>query len=99
MKILSKVRVHEYAKQYNISSKDVIEKLKEMNVEVSNHMTTLEDEHVKKLDAALNNNSKPNNNDKKGNKKPAKPAANKGGKGNRKPQGGKGRPADRKSVV
>ncbi len=93
MKILSKVRVHEYAKQYNISSKDVIEKLKEMNVEVSNHMTTLEDEHVKKLDAALNNNSKPNNNDKKGNKKPAKPAANKGGKGNRKPQGGKGRPA------
>lgn len=34
----------------NISSKDLMTKLKEMNIEVSNHMTMLEDEVVNKLD-------------------------------------------------
>ena len=37
-------------KKLNISSKEVITKLKEMNIEVSNHMTTIEDDAVKKLD-------------------------------------------------
>lgn len=36
----------------NISSKDLMTKLKEMNIEVSNHMTMLEDEVVNKLDNA-----------------------------------------------
>ncbi|MBE5103794.1 translation initiation factor IF-2 [Bacillus thuringiensis] len=47
---MSKIRVHEYAKQHNISSKDLMTKLKEMNIEVSNHMTMLDDEVVNKLD-------------------------------------------------
>ncbi|EEK77500.1 Translation initiation factor IF-2 [Bacillus cereus R309803] len=42
--------MHEYAKQHNISSKDLMTKLKEMNIEVSNHMTMLDDEVVNKLD-------------------------------------------------
>ena len=46
---MSKIRVHEYAK-HNISSKDLMTKLKEMNIEVSNHMTMLDDEVVNKLD-------------------------------------------------
>jgi len=58
--MMSKVRVYEYAKQYNISSKDVIAKLKEMNVEVSNHMTTLEEEAIKKLDSVYNKKSEEN---------------------------------------
>lgn len=37
-------------KKINISSKDLMTKLKEMNIEVSNHMTMLEDEVVNKLD-------------------------------------------------
>ncbi|HDX9627076.1 TPA: translation initiation factor IF-2 [Bacillus cereus] len=49
---MSKIRVHEYAKKNNISSKDLMTKLKEMNIEVSNHMTMLEDEVVNKLDNA-----------------------------------------------
>ncbi|MGO5011620.1 translation initiation factor IF-2 [Niallia sp. Sow4_A1] len=57
---MSKVRVYEYAKQYNISSKDVIAKLKEMNVEVSNHMTTLEEEAIKKLDRVYNKKNEEN---------------------------------------
>ncbi|AAP27679.1 MULTISPECIES: translation initiation factor IF-2 [Bacillus] len=47
---MSKIRVHEYAKKHNISSKDLMTKLKEMNIEVSNHMTMLDDEVVNKLD-------------------------------------------------
>ncbi|MFZ3587879.1 translation initiation factor IF-2 [Bacillus sp. DJP31] len=47
---MSKIRVYEYAKKQNISSKEVINILKELNVEVSNHMTTIEDDIVKELD-------------------------------------------------
>ncbi|MBD7936683.1 MULTISPECIES: translation initiation factor IF-2 [Cytobacillus] len=51
---MSKIRVYEYAKKHNLSSKDVITKLKEMNIEVSNHMTTLEPGEVTKLDGIYN---------------------------------------------
>lgn len=47
---MSKMRVYEYAKKQNVSSKDVITKLKEMKIEVSNHMTTIESDAVQKLD-------------------------------------------------
>ncbi|PRS77280.1 translation initiation factor IF-2 [Bacillus sp. LNXM65] len=48
---MAKVRVYEYAKAIDVSSKDIIAALKNMNVEVNNHMATLEDDTVKKLDA------------------------------------------------
>lgn len=51
---MGKIRVYEYAKKHNISSKDVITKLKEMNIEVSNHMATIEDVDIVKLDAIYN---------------------------------------------
>ncbi|AEH48545.1 translation initiation factor IF-2 [Parageobacillus thermoglucosidasius] len=47
---MSKMRVYEYAKKNNVSSKEVIHKLKEMNIDVTNHMATLEPEVVEKLD-------------------------------------------------
>ncbi|MBA9024827.1 MULTISPECIES: translation initiation factor IF-2 [Bacillaceae] len=50
---MTKIRVHEYAKQKNVSSKDVINKLKEMNIEVSNHMTTLDDSTIDKLNHSI----------------------------------------------
>jgi len=58
------MRVYEYAKKLNLSSKEVIIKLKEMNIEVSNHMTTIEDDAVKKLDNIYQNkaNNKPQSN-------------------------------------
>ena len=55
---MSKIRVYEYAKKHNISSKDVITKLKEMNIEVSNHMATIEDADIVKLDATYNKKAK-----------------------------------------
>ncbi|WP_087972869.1 translation initiation factor IF-2 [Oceanobacillus rekensis] len=47
---MSKMRVYEYAKQNNITSKDVINYLTTLNVEVSNHMSTISDDTAKKLD-------------------------------------------------
>jgi translation initiation factor IF-2 len=53
---MSKMRVYEYAKKKNISSKEVINKLKDMNIEVSNHMTMIEEDAVVKLDGIFKNN-------------------------------------------
>lgn len=47
---MTKMRVYEYAKKNNVTSKVVIEKLKELNIEVSNHMTTIEPSAIKQLD-------------------------------------------------
>ncbi|WP_027954246.1 translation initiation factor IF-2 [Halobacillus kuroshimensis] len=78
---MSKMRVYEYAKKNELSSKQVIEKLQSLNIEVNNHMSTLEDGSAEKLDKAFGKsagkqkqdnkrgNSKPNNNKKPGNQK------------------------------
>ena len=50
---MTKLRVHEYAKQNNVSSKDIINKLKEMNIEVTNHMTALDDNTIQKLNDSI----------------------------------------------
>lgn len=47
------MRVYEYAKKVNVTSKDVIEKLKQLNIEVSNHMTTIEENVIKQLDQSF----------------------------------------------
>ncbi|TKD71653.1 translation initiation factor IF-2 [Pseudalkalibacillus hwajinpoensis] len=46
---MSKMRIHEYAKEHNTTSKDVIEKLKSMNITVNNHMSVIDDQTVDKL--------------------------------------------------
>ncbi|ANU19640.1 translation initiation factor IF-2 [Planococcus plakortidis] len=47
---MTKIRVHEYAKKVNKPSKDIIDELSKMNIKVNNHMATLEDAAVTKLD-------------------------------------------------
>ncbi|MBP3889170.1 MAG: translation initiation factor IF-2 [Cellulosilyticum sp.] len=43
---MSKVRVYEVAKKLNISTKEIMDKLKEYGFEVHSHMSTLEDEEA-----------------------------------------------------
>src|SRR5699024_10422540 len=50
---MGKMRVYEYAKQRKVSSKEVIDKLKKMNIEVSNHMSSITAETREKLDGTL----------------------------------------------
>ncbi len=49
----SKIRVYEYAKQINKTSKEVINKIKELELPVSNHMSTISDDMKTKLDQSF----------------------------------------------
>ena len=47
---MSKSRIYEIAKELNVDSKLIVEKLKEMNVEVKNHMSSITEEDAAKVD-------------------------------------------------
>ncbi|MFD1426263.1 translation initiation factor IF-2 [Kroppenstedtia sanguinis] len=47
---MAKVRVYEYAKQMNMSSKEILTILKRLDIEVNNHMSVMDDEMVKKVE-------------------------------------------------
>ncbi len=46
---MSKIRVYEVAKQLEISNKELITKLRDLNISVKNHMSSLTDEQVDKI--------------------------------------------------
>ena len=43
---MSKIRVYQLAKELGISSKELIDKLKELSIEVNSHMSTVDDENA-----------------------------------------------------
>lgn len=47
---MGKMRIYEYARNNDISSKEVIEELEKMNIDVANHMSTITADVSKKLD-------------------------------------------------
>lgn len=47
---MSKKRIYEYAKEVNLKSKDIIEELKKLSIEVSSHMQVIEDKEITALD-------------------------------------------------
>ncbi|MFD1928661.1 translation initiation factor IF-2 [Sporosarcina siberiensis] len=55
---MTKIRVHEYAKKVNRSSKEVIDELTKINVSVTNHMSTIDTEAISKLDQSFGSKSK-----------------------------------------
>jgi translation initiation factor IF-2 len=102
---MSKIRVYEYAKEKNVSSKEIINKLKDMNVEVSNHMSTINDTAKDKLDksftaksagsekVAIKTGNSANTSNSANNGQNNKPKGKSGGGQNRGPQrGGNNRP-------
>ncbi|WP_340082124.1 translation initiation factor IF-2 [Terribacillus sp. FSL K6-0262] len=50
---MSKIRVYEYAKEKNVSSKEIINKLKDMNIEVANHMSMITESAKDRLDKSF----------------------------------------------
>jgi len=57
-----KTRVYEYAKQHNMSSKEILNLLKRLNIEVANHMSIMDEEMIQKIEqhmAKLRANAKP----------------------------------------
>ena len=49
------MRVHEYAKQFNVSSKEVLQVLEENNISVKSHMSVLGDDVILMLDKNFKN--------------------------------------------
>ncbi|RAI82800.1 translation initiation factor IF-2 [Macrococcoides goetzii] len=45
-----KKRIYEYAKEVKLKSKDIIDELKKMNIEVTSHMQVIEDKEITALD-------------------------------------------------
>ena len=56
---MSKVRVHEYAKKVNKTSKEVIEQLASLNLPVKNHMAVIDEETRSKLDSVFKQAAEP----------------------------------------
>lgn len=54
---MTKIRVHEYAKKVDKPSKEIIQQLSKMDISVTNHMSTLEDNAVSKLDGVYKKSS------------------------------------------
>lgn len=56
---MSKVRVYEYAKKNQVSSKQVIEQLKGLGVEVANHMSMINENALRQLDNVMKQSNQP----------------------------------------
>lgn len=50
---MRKMRIYEYAKENNMKSKEVIQLLNDLGVEVSNHMSVIQEDTINKLDRKL----------------------------------------------
>ncbi len=72
---MSKVRVYELAKELGTTSKKLIEVMEGLNIEVRNHMSTLQDEDVQKVMAILTGKATEAAADKAAEKAPAKKPA------------------------
>ncbi|MGN7470187.1 translation initiation factor IF-2 [Brevibacillus sp. SAFN-007a] len=71
-----KTRVYEYAKQHNMSSKEILNLLKRLNIEVANHMSIMEEGTIKRIEehmAKLRAGSKPEARHTPGDSKPKQP--------------------------
>ena len=53
VKWLGKLKVHEVAKELGIESKDLIAKAKELGVEVTSHLSSIEEDAVQKIKNSL----------------------------------------------
>ncbi|GEL75835.1 translation initiation factor IF-2 [Tenuibacillus multivorans] len=77
---MKKMRVYEYAKQSNLTSKEVINHLKDLDIEVSNHMSTINENAIRQLNNKLNDNK--SNETKQSTKEQSKTNSNQGKKPN-----------------
>ncbi|MBF0572914.1 MAG: translation initiation factor IF-2 [Desulfamplus sp.] len=63
---MAKIRVHELAKELNLTNKAILTKLKAMNIEVKSHMSSLEDETVEYIRLNIFGNKQKDNSSKPG---------------------------------
>lgn len=54
---MGKIKIYEIAKKLNLTSKEVLEMAQKLNINVKSHMSGVEEEEAKKIEAQLTNNS------------------------------------------
>ena len=52
---MGKMKIHELAKELNLSSKELLEKVKEMGIDAKSHMSALEEKDIEKVRKAFTN--------------------------------------------
>ena len=72
---MGKMKVHELAKELNMQSKELIDKLIELKYNVKSHLSTLEPDEVEKIKKQLNKNGAPTDSKNGVAKKEKKPIA------------------------
>lgn len=82
---MSKMRIYEYAKQNNTTTKEVIQYLKDLNIDVKNHMSTVSIETIVELDKKFNPKKK-DENTKSNQQKQHQNVSNQSGNSNNKPK-------------
>ena len=50
---MAKMKIHEIAKKYNLTSKDVLEKANELGINAKSHLSSLEDDEVRMLEEKI----------------------------------------------
>ena len=56
MELLGKIKIHELAKELGLSSKEVLDKAKELGIEVASHLSNIEDEQANSIRKAYRKN-------------------------------------------
>ena len=50
---MAKIKIHEIAKKYDLSSKDVLDKAIELGIDAKSHLSSIDEEDAKKIEASL----------------------------------------------
>lgn len=56
---MTKKRVYEYAKEHHLSSKEILSAAKQLGIEFSSHMASMNDQQIQQIDQVLKGKSKP----------------------------------------
>ena len=56
---MGKIKIHEIAKKWGITSKEVLEKAQKLNIDAKSHLSAITEEEAKKIEKELNNSNKP----------------------------------------
>lgn len=58
VKLLGKIKIYELAKKLGLTSKEIIEKATKLGIDVKNHMSSVEDDNVSKIEESFKGGSK-----------------------------------------
>ena len=53
VKLLGKIKIHEIAKKFNLTSKEVLDIANNLNIEAKSHLSGVEEEEAKRIEEAI----------------------------------------------